>query len=77
MCPLLNFSHLIFYSEYAILMGFRRNVFFVIPSTVQDLFKVSLNPLRSRSMLLCFVIDEMSLLNKSYIAQSDDMNNKT
>lgn len=28
-------------------------------------------------MLLCFVIDEMSFLNKSYLAQSDDMNNKT
>lgn len=77
MCPLLNFSHPIFYSKYAILMGFRRNVFFVIPPTVQNLFKMSLNPLRDRSMLLCFVIDEMSLLNKSHIAQSDDMNNKT
>lgn len=77
MCPLLNFSHPIFYSTYAILMGFGRSVFFLIPSTVQNLFKVSLNPLRDRSMLLCFVIDEMFPLNKSHIAQSDDMNNKT
>ena len=76
-CPLLNFSHPIFYSEYAILMGFRRSVLFVIPPTVQNLFKVSLNPLRDRSVLLCFVIDEMFLPNKSHIAQSDDMNNKT
>lgn len=51
-------------------------MFFVIPLTVQNLFKVSLNPLRDRSMLLCFVIDEIFLLNKSHIARSDDMNNK-
>lgn len=74
---MLNFSHPIFYSEYVILMDFRRSVFFVIPLTVQDLFKVSLNPLRGRSMLLCFAIDEMFPLNKSHIVQSDDMNNKT
>lgn len=58
MCPLLNFSHSIFYSGYAVLMVFKRSVFVGIPPTVQNLFKVSLNPWRDRSML-CFVIDEM------------------